>query len=768
MIRARHKFATLTLYADDESGPDVVPAPINVTAIYQSTADLGVAYNAVAGTILTVVLETALPADGQPGAVFLSDWVHVDGLVDNRLNYPNLAIKYISPDRKTITAGFSDESALPSLAATYTPSLGTCKLHLYNNMVGAHDGAGFRFTGTTATSAALVSIFGGGDVQVSGTLLGDHRVTVSTTAPVVTAGAVAGNGEIKASSRYRIETRANDVAFLGKAVDANVGWTHFATRTAVKPAHQQPLRSRFRLVTAPSATRPVAKVLNIVKTSGVWTVTHDGIYTFATGQYVTVKGNRNQTDYANFATPVAITVVNSTSFTLTGSAGTAAAGFGGSVILANGGVDQPNVIAQSVQSATLDATTGWLTLVGSAAWAGVSFGDYAELHGLRVDATGADLGVDGCWEVANVATTSLVLMPVFNIGAQRVSPAPAPFASTNCGGSVILRVTLRAHDMILESYNEQRVVVDGAGTARLDKAIPMRLVANDAGATSQNVAVTGAPTVVGSAAEDAAASSSPVVVGGVVRTAAAPATLVAGDAARDTMTAAGAKTSAIGAPVVSAEVASAARVATGNSGTISVPTGGGISGLLVVSAVSGATPTLDLTLEESFDAGTNWLTAWSAPRVTGVTSVPIPQMAVGGLRRWVWTIGGGTPSFTFAINTNQLAFVPPIVRKLFDRTAGVLNGTATTPTAALNVAGCKQIAAKISVGAITTTPGTYQIQVSDDNAAWSGVGTPTAVAANTTLTLVAPAGVTADWARVIVTGAATGQTGNYVAIQATS
>jgi hypothetical protein len=288
------------------------------------------------------------------------------------------------------------------------------------------------------------------------------------------------------------------------------------------------------------------------------------------------------------------------------------------------------------------------------------------------------------------------------------------------------------------------------------------------GATAQSVSVTGTPTFIGSAAEDAAATASPVVVGGVVRTAAAPVTLVAGDAARDTMTAAGAKTAAIGAPVVSAEVASAARVATGNSGTISVPTGGGISGLLVVSAVSGTTPTLDLTLEESFDAGTNWLTAWSAPRVTGVTTVPIPQMAVGGLRRWVWTISGTTPSFTFAINTNQLAFVPPIVRKLFDRTANVLNGTATTPTGALNVAGCKQIAAKISVGAITTTPGTYQIQVSDDNSAWSGVGTPTAVAANTTLTLISPAGVAADWARVIVTGAATGQTGNYVAIQATS
>jgi hypothetical protein len=487
MVRARHKFATMTLYADDVGGSDIVPDPINITAIYQSNADLGAAYSAVAGTILTVVLETALPADGQNGAVFLSDWVHVDGLVDNRLNYPNLCIKYISPDRKTITAGFSDESALPSIAATYTPSLGTAKLYLYNNMAGAHDGAGFRFTGTTATSAALVSIFAGGDVQVSGTLIGDHRVTVGSSDRVVTSGATFGNGEIKATSRYRVECRANDIAYLDKAVDANVGWTVRAVRTAVKPAHQKPLYPRFRLVTAPSATRPVAKIISISKNGGTWTITHDGAYPFVVGQYVTTKGNRDIANFANVTTPTVIAgITNSTTFTMTGSAGTAGPGYGGSVILANGGVDQPLTVAQNIQSATLDATTGWLTLVGNTTWSVVAFGDYVELHGCRIDLTGADLGIDGCWEVANLATTSLVLMPVFNIAGMRASPAPAPFASTNCGGTVIIRTTLRAHDMIFESYNETRVVIDGAGTARLDKALPVNLLASTTLATSQS------------------------------------------------------------------------------------------------------------------------------------------------------------------------------------------------------------------------------------------------------------------------------------------
>jgi hypothetical protein len=51
-----------------------------------------------------------------------------------------------------------------------------------------------------------------------------------------------------------------------------------------------------------------------------------------------------------------------------------------------------------------------------------------------------------------------------------------------------------------------------------------------------SVSVTSAVIAGGNAAEDAATTASPVITGGVVRTALAPATLVAGDAARDTMT----------------------------------------------------------------------------------------------------------------------------------------------------------------------------------------------------------------------------------------
>lgn len=51
-----------------------------------------------------------------------------------------------------------------------------------------------------------------------------------------------------------------------------------------------------------------------------------------------------------------------------------------------------------------------------------------------------------------------------------------------------------------------------------------------------SVAVTSAVITGGNAAEDAATTANPLITGGIVRTATAPTTLVAGDAARDTMT----------------------------------------------------------------------------------------------------------------------------------------------------------------------------------------------------------------------------------------
>ena len=506
-IRARHQFATVTLFSNSDDGPDVTPDPINITSIYQSSADNGVAYNAVAGTICTVVLETALPEYPAAGAVYLSDWIHISGLTDTRLNYPNACIKFISADRKTITFGFSDELALPSLAVpAISPAAGTAKVNFYNNMGGAHDGFGYRLTGTTATSATLVSLFGNGDAQVSGTLLGDHRVTIGSTAPVYSVG-VNGQYEIKATNRFRLESRPTECAFLDRAVDGTTGWNIRASRTAVKPSQNADLRARFRLYQPLNMTRPVAKISSISKAgSTTWTVTTNEAHGLTTGNYVTIKGNRDQTNFAAFATPAVITVTGANTFTVVGTTGTAT-GYGGSVILCNGGADQPGIIGQAVQSIAVDAN-GWVTLVGNTTWSGMSIGDYINLHGCSNNTDGANLGYDGAWEVASLSTTTLIVKPIYDIFATRVSPAATTLVTTNCSGSIILRTTLRSHDMLLDQWSENRVMIDGAGTIRNDKALPVNVLTMP----STTVTLT-STTVSGNTAADAAAPN-PVGVGG--------------------------------------------------------------------------------------------------------------------------------------------------------------------------------------------------------------------------------------------------------------
>ena len=518
--RVRHDFATVCLQDGDSHS---VPADMNIVSIYQSSATDGAAYNATAGTVVTVTLDAALP----PG-VYLSDWVHIYGLTDNRLNYPNLAIRWISLDRKTICAGFSDEAALPSLAATYTPGAGTAKVKFYNNMGGATDGMGIRFTSNVATSAALVSIFGGNDCQISGTLQGDHRITVGSSNPIYAAGA-AGNVEIRAASRFCIEASPRAIAWHDRTADTNAVYNNRGLRTAVKPSLNRQLRPRFRGVNPKSMSRPVARIKAISKAgSTTWTIQTLAPHGLVTGNYCTVKGVRDQANFANFATPVTVTVTGVDTRTLTGTTGTAAS-YGGFLCLANGGVDQQGLLGQTVQSVAWDATTNVLTLVGSAAWStgvGVmNVGDYMHVFGV-IDASGADLGVDGAWEVANISSTSLQMIPIVSVSGQRVSPVvPGSITTvpTNCGGAVIHRTTLRSHDTTFEQWGDSRIGIDGAGTVRYDKALPVNVLTG-------NVFVTGA------AAEDAAAATTPILTGGVVRTATSPTTLVAGDAARTTMT----------------------------------------------------------------------------------------------------------------------------------------------------------------------------------------------------------------------------------------
>ena len=729
-VRTGISFATAALFANDPvAGPDPVPQPINILSCYQSSAVQGAAYNATAGTTMTIVLESALPSVGANAAVFLGDWVNVTGLLDNRLCYQNACISYIAPDRKTITVGFSDEVVLPSLAVPpITPTLGTAKANFYNNLAGARNGFGLRFTGVTATSAAVVSIFGGDDNQVSGTLTGDHRVAIASTAPTYVAGGSWGQYEIKATSRYMLECAPSASVLMDKAEQLNTFWTPRETaRTSVKPSGSATLYPRFRLYMPVNISRPVAKIIKAEKLTASTTATiyTDAPHGLVTGNWVTLKGIRDTAVFAAITVPVQVTVVNATTFTAVIGTAAIATSYGGFVCIANGGKDQPGIIAQVVQSVQSIQANGetWLQVIGSGTWAGVAQGDYINMHGVRDAATGADLLMDGAWEVAHLATSTMVVRPIYDIAGARISPNVGALGLTNAGGAVILRPTLRSHDLSVTSWGESRVQIDGQGTARSDKAMPI------------------------------------LAIGGTL-------TAVQGTAAAISAT------SGLGGwymhPAVTgiADVASAALTASANTAAISNALGNGFQVNVNVTAATGTTPTLDIRVEESFDGGTNWVTLYEMQRITAAGNYNTPILRASGRHiRYVQTVGGTTPSFTRSVLRNVLPFLPSEPQKrLMDRT--IVPNTLNSVTPMLFQGAANNLQLIVNMGAITTTPPAFQIEGSEDGVNWYAVGTPLTAVASSTVEVTVPKSAT--FARARVSTAGVGATLGYVSLKAWS
>lgn len=697
-VRTWSSFATATLFANWPSGPDPVPAPINIVSCYQSSAVQWAAYNAVAGTIMHMTLSTPVPNIWVNNAVFIGDWINITGLNDNRMNYQNACINYISPDRLVIAVGFSDEAALPSLAIpVVTPTLGTAKVNFYNNMSGARNGFGLRFTGITATSAAVVSIFGWDDNQVSGSLLGDHRATISSSAPTYVSWGSFGSYELRASSRYLLSVDVNSACLMDKVEQAQTNWTaRDIPRTSVKPSSEAVLYPRFRLYKPVNISRPIVKIVSAVKTGTTTaTVTTHAAHGLVTGNWVTVKGARDVTNFAPLTVPVQVTVTGTTTFTIVWGGAVTATSYGWSVIIANWSKDQPWIIGQTVQSVVSRVAEGsnWLDVVGNTTWAWLNLGDYIDLHGVRSAVDGSDLLRDGAWEVAHIATTTLTLKPIFNISWARVSPALGTLISTNCGGTVILRPTLRSHDLSLSAWTDSVTKIFGQGTTRNDLALPVNVI-----------------------------NAHSIVQG----TAATPST-----------------TTGLGgwyfnpANVWVVDIASAALTASNTTASIANAVSNAYQVVIPVTSVTGTTPTLDVTIQESDDGGTNWFSVYQFPRITAAWTFRSPVLPVIWRHiRYVQTVGWTTPSFTRSLIRNVFPTqVAKPTRLLRDLTFNV-NGTLGTATSALLADPCNNLQLVLRMGTITTTAPALQLQWSDDGwVNWYSIGTPLTWVQNSTVQL---------------------------------
>jgi hypothetical protein len=170
------------------------------------------------------------------------------------------------------------------------------------------------------------------------------------------------------------------------------------------------------------------------------------------------------------------------------------------------------------------------------------------------------------------------------------------------------------------------------------------------------------------------------------------------------------------------DIASAALTLTGTSATIIQGNTQSAQFNIIVTAVSGTTPTLDISIEESDDTAVNWYPVYQMPRITVAGAYRTPVLNLTGNRiRYVQTVAGTTPSFTRAINRNNYAYKANNLRNFIDRTIVLTTLNSTTPT--YYVEGCNTHTLSLLLGT-TTTPPAIQLEGSSDGISFYSMGSP--------------------------------------------
>jgi hypothetical protein len=485
-------------------------------AALTAPADLAVSSIQQATTTLTV--NTTLPHGLNPGMRF-----GVRDCADSRMNYPALVVATTpSPNQFTATAG--PNGNLPSVTAgPFTSGF----IYVRPALGFAKNGTSMIFENGAVGNASFYVRSDAGDVLPSATIAGNHSFAVSSTASVQAVVSPLAYS-FQPSSEFRVTQEIDRVQWADVGVDSLNAYSARIKRTQVVPDIAKAYRMRIRARNNASLTRAVAHINSVTKTGTTTArVVTQAPHGLTNGDQIAAYGVRDQVNFANLTAATAITVVDANTFDVVWGPAVSASSQAGIIYRVNGG-NLPSAlgaIAQVVQSVT--RTNNVLTLVGSAAWAGVSIGDYVNLAALH-NTAGVDLLLDGPYRIRNISTTTLEVEPIGN------APTGANIALTNCGGAVVKRTDLRIHNIRVLDFERQRVELTPRPSA--DNSGSSLAISNGSINISSGTVTTVSTLTGGAAAEDAATTANPHIIGGVVRTATSPTTLIAGDAARVTMT----------------------------------------------------------------------------------------------------------------------------------------------------------------------------------------------------------------------------------------
>lgn len=457
---------------------------------------------------------------------------------DSRLNYPALVVA-TTPSAVQFTATAGPGGTIASVTAG---PFATGFVRYRDPMSGAANGTSQIFESATATQASFYIRSGASDpLPAGGTLTGNHSVTILSTASVQAINSPY-TYAFQPTNEFRLVQQADRLQWSDAVIDSLSVSNNRALRTQVVPASDDKYAFRVTALNQPALSIPVGQIVTAVKSGTTTaTITMDRAHGLTTADVVVVYGIRDQaaSSFPNLLTATAVaSVVDTVTFTIVIGTAATVTSYGGLVARVNGG-NLPSALGYSaVVAQSITRTSDELAITGNTSWTGLSIGDYVNLYGCRDNSTGATLGIDGTYKVANAVTTVLTLVPVGS-----TPTGQANITSTNCGGAIIKRTCMRLSFVRIFDYERERVEILPRPSGDMAAAVSVTVqntpaVTVSAGTVTTVSTVSSVTAIVGaSIAEDAAATNNPLIVGGVVRTAASPiVTPVAGDSMRATMT----------------------------------------------------------------------------------------------------------------------------------------------------------------------------------------------------------------------------------------
>jgi hypothetical protein len=375
-------------------------------------------------------------------------------------------------------------------------------------------------------------------------------------------------------------------------------------------------------------------------------------------EFIAVSGMRDITNFPN-TTQSAITVIDSTSFSMVCGAAFTGSTTGGVFMVVHGGVAMVGLQGLAVQSVAV-LSPNIMTITVNTTATGALAGEYWELKGSN--------GKDCVCQILRMTGSTY---EVTYSGSDT-------FSAVNCGGSFNKMTEHRIHLMTDLDYSRHLVELTNQ-TGSTDTARAFPTIVSNTPAVSQsgtwNMTQTGTWNVY----------------------------------------------SAI--PLTVADVASAAITTSATLSTITPASGCSYSVTVPVTAVSGTNPTMDLQLQESDDSGTNWFAVYDFPRITATGYYRSPVLPLVGNRfRIVQTIGGTTPSFTRAINRLQSNLPAKLLRQTFDRTIVLTTLSSTSAVLNLDGCTTLVMKLKIGA-VTTTAPVIQAQTSDDGGLTWEDIGT---------------------------------------------